>query len=250
MCSQNRRRDAGSTPAVGSSRNTRSGPWVVAQARASRCFQPPDSVPASCARRSPKPYAANRAAIPRRPPAPGCRPRALRPPIAETVRRELRRDPPPPLLSHDAVGAGVELEVLEHGEIVVETVALRHVADPAPDPLGLLHHVHPDDVGAPRAGRDQPGEHPDGGGLAAPVGAEESEDFSPCHVEVEALDRHDRAEDLAEPAGYDPGAVAGIGWWGSWVARGGCAAHRPASGAVSRSPAVRPSARPPVRLTA
>ena len=37
----------GSMPAVGSSRNSISGSWISEQASASRCFQPPDNVPAS-----------------------------------------------------------------------------------------------------------------------------------------------------------------------------------------------------------
>src|ERR1041385_3178319 len=178
MCSQNRRRDAGSTPAVGSSRKTRGGGGGVGGGGGAPVL-----------------------------PAAGGRRGGRAPPIAEPVGRELRPDPPPPLLAHDPVDPGVELEVLQHGEVVVEAVALGHVSDPAADPLGLVHHVHPDHVRAARGRRDEPGEHPDGGGLAAPVGAEEAEDLAPRHLEVEPLDRHDRAEDLAEPAGYDARAV-------------------------------------------
>jgi hypothetical protein len=47
--SQNSRRLRGSTEAVGSSRNSSSGSCRVAAASASRCFWPPDSVPARCA---------------------------------------------------------------------------------------------------------------------------------------------------------------------------------------------------------
>ena len=45
MRSQNSRRLTGSTPAVGSSRKSSGGSWIVAHASATRCFQPPESVP-------------------------------------------------------------------------------------------------------------------------------------------------------------------------------------------------------------
>src|SRR5439155_17423943 len=47
---QKSRRAAGSTPAVGSSRNRTSGRCSRAQPSASRCCHPPESCPASCAR--------------------------------------------------------------------------------------------------------------------------------------------------------------------------------------------------------
>ena len=48
MRSQNRRRDAGSTPEVGSSRNRIGGRCRTAQPSASRCCQPPASVATRC----------------------------------------------------------------------------------------------------------------------------------------------------------------------------------------------------------
>ena len=47
MSRQNWRRDSGSTPPVGSSRNTIGGSWRMAQPSASRCRQPPESSPVS-----------------------------------------------------------------------------------------------------------------------------------------------------------------------------------------------------------
>jgi len=43
---QKSRRETGSTPLVGSSRNSTLGVWTSAQARPSFCFHAPDSLPA------------------------------------------------------------------------------------------------------------------------------------------------------------------------------------------------------------
>src|SRR6185369_14875219 len=48
ICSQNSRRALGSTQAVGSSSSSSSGSWIRQAASARRCFQPPESWPASC----------------------------------------------------------------------------------------------------------------------------------------------------------------------------------------------------------
>ena len=48
--SQSWRRDCGSSPVVGSSRKSRSGSPTIAQASASRCFWPPDSLPTRASR--------------------------------------------------------------------------------------------------------------------------------------------------------------------------------------------------------
>ena len=50
ISSQNSRRALGSTPAVGSSSSSSCGACMMQAASASRCFQPPDSLPASCCR--------------------------------------------------------------------------------------------------------------------------------------------------------------------------------------------------------
>ena len=52
IMSQSWRRDCGSSPVVGSSRNSRSGSPTSAQATASRCFCPPDSLPYQASRLS------------------------------------------------------------------------------------------------------------------------------------------------------------------------------------------------------
>ena len=45
----------------------------------------------------------------------------------------------------------------------------------------------------------------DGGGLAGAVGTEQAEELGLAHLEVERVERADRAEILAEAAGVDRG---------------------------------------------
>src|SRR5690554_1848237 len=61
--SQNRLRDRGSTPVVGSSRINKSGLWIRAQHSPSFCFMPPDSLPAGRSRNASKPVASSRRSI-------------------------------------------------------------------------------------------------------------------------------------------------------------------------------------------
>ena len=106
ISSQNSRRALGSTPAVGSSSSSRSGLGRMQAPSARRCFQPPDSVPASCFSRP-------------------CRP--SRSMAARASRRGIGQ----------AVDAGDELQVLLDRQVLVQAEALRHVADVALDLVAL-----------------------------------------------------------------------------------------------------------------
>ncbi len=101
-----------------------------------------------------------------------------------------------PLPCH-AIDVGVEVQVLLHAEIGVEAEALAHVADLLLDRFGLAHRVQAEHAGAPAGRRHDPGEHPQGGGLAGPVGSDQDEDlaFGDLQGEVGHRDR------LAEPLG-------------------------------------------------
>ena len=120
---------------------------------------------------------------------------------------EIRRHAPGGLRTHPEVAA-VEVEVLPDAQAPVERVRLRDDADQA---LGL-RRVR-DDVDArepgPALGRDDAGrEHPDRGRLAGAVRAEQPEDLTLVHVEVEVDHRADVAGvDLRELLGmdHDPG---------------------------------------------
>ena len=149
---QNSRRALGSTPAVGSSSSSSCGLGSVQAPSASRCFQPPDSSPASC---------------------------SSRPVKAEPLDRRARGGD----RLGDAVDAGDEFQVLAHREILIEAEALRHVADVALDLVGLGADVVAEAGAVALVGREQPAQHADGGGLAGAVGPEEA-------VDRAALDLH------------------------------------------------------------
>src|SRR5690606_18254603 len=80
------------------------------------------------------------------------------------------------------------------------------VADVAPDG-GVGGEVVAADDGSALGGFDEGGEHPHRRGLAGPVGAEEAEDLSLLHGEVDAADGLDLLaaglEDLLQPLRLD-----------------------------------------------
>src|SRR4029077_5877937 len=75
-----------------------------------------------------------------------------------------------------------ELEVLTHGEILVEAEALRHVTDAALDLFGLGAQIEAEAGALPAVRREQPAQHADGRGLAGAVGAEEAVDRAAAHL--------------------------------------------------------------------
>ena len=152
---QNSRRALGSTPAVGSSSSRSCGLGSVQAPSASRCFQPPDSSPASC---SSRPASPSRSIIARA--------------AAHGV--------------GDPVEARDEFQVLAHREILVEAEALRHVADMALDLVGFGADVVAETGAAALVRGQQPAQHADGGGLARAVGAEEAVD-SPRFTRIDRL---------------------------------------------------------------
>ena len=162
---QNSRRALGSTPAVGSSSRSSCGLGRVQAPSASRCFQPPESSPASCS------LAARESD-----------------PLDHRARRRGRLRQP--------VKARDEFQVLAHREVLVEAEALGHVADMALDLVGLGADVVAETGALALVGREQPAQHADGGGLAGTVGTEES-------VDLAALDLHrEVAHDLAAAEGF------------------------------------------------
>src|SRR5581483_3121476 len=101
------------------------------------------------------------------------------------------------------VDAGDEIEVLLDREVLVETEALRHVADAPLDLARLAQDVEAEARAAARVGIQQSAEHADRRRLAAAVRSEKAADAAACHREIDAVDRADRAEALREPAHVD-----------------------------------------------
>ena len=146
---QNCRRDSGSTPPVGSSRNTIGGSWRIAQPSARRWRQPPGR---------------SRVSVCSRP---------RRPAISSTnARRAASRSAVEP------VDAAEEADVLIDGQQLVEREPLRHVADALLHAFGIARDV--DAADERRAGRrpQQAAQHADGRRLAGAVAAEEAEDLA------------------------------------------------------------------------
>ena len=122
---QNSRRALGSTPAVGSSSSSSCGFGSVQAPSASRCFQPPESSPASCS----------------------SRPREAEP-LDHRARGRARVGEP--------IEARDEFQVLAHREILIEAEALGHVADMALDLVGLRADVVAEAGAVPSSGVSRP----------------------------------------------------------------------------------------------
>src|SRR5882757_9833682 len=165
--SQSWRRATGSMPAVGSSRKRSVGSWSMAQPRARRCFQPPES----CA----------------------------------AVELDNFIDAALQARGLQAVDAAVELQVFRDGQVVVETEILRHVADVLADRFGIGADVEAFHEGGTAAEWQKAGEHLDDGGFSAAVGAEEAEDFAFFDAEADVVDGGEVAETAHEMFGGDGG---------------------------------------------
>ena len=142
MMSHSCRRDCGSSPVVGSSRNSSSGSPTRAQATASRCFCPPESLPTQARR--------------------------------FLLERDAARSPRPARAL--AIEAAKQRERLADGELFGEPGFLQRDADA----LRGWHRRRspqrrPSTSTSPRRGIEQPFEDLDGGGLAGAVGAEQAE---------------------------------------------------------------------------
>jgi hypothetical protein len=84
----------------------------------------------------------------------------------------------------------------------VEPLGLEHRADD-PRRIGQLGERHAVDAGIARGGRDEPDDHPQGRGLARPVGPEKARDDPGLHGERHPVHGDDRTEPLAQPLDGD-----------------------------------------------
>ena len=107
----------------------------------------------------------------------------------------------------DAVEPGLQDELLARGHGVPGAAALGDVADLAAYPSWVSPQVRARDGRLSPVRDDQRREHPQGGGLAGAVRAEEAEDLAFLDGEVDAADRVHRAfpgaERLPQPACSD-----------------------------------------------
>ena len=101
-------------------------------------------------------------------------------------------------------GAGEMRELCHHakvlapGEVVVDGCVLAGETDAGSNRGRVSHHVDAEHASPARVGPHGRGEHPDGGGLAGAVGAEQPEHGSGGHCEVDSVERDHVAEVLAQ----------------------------------------------------
>jgi hypothetical protein len=99
-------------------------------------------------------------------------------------------------------------QVLLAGEVVVHRGGLAGQADHLPYRGGLADHVEASHPGVPAIGAEQRGQNPYGGGLAGPVGAEQSEDAAGWDHQVHVLERADVPVRLGKSLGENRRCLA------------------------------------------
>jgi hypothetical protein len=87
-----------------------------------------------------------------------------------------------------AIHASGEVEELGAGEAAEQRHAFGDDADLALDVYGIGVEIETENFDSPGTGREQPGEHLDGGGFSRAVGAEEAEELSGRDAQVDAVD--------------------------------------------------------------
>ena len=142
-------------------------------ARASRCFHPPESCPASW---SPRP----------------CKPKALQA-CSFTASRGVRH----------FVDVGDEAQILGDREIFVEAEALRHIADATLDGVALRNHVVAEAGSASGVRLEKPAENSQEGRLAAAIRAKKAVDLPAAHLHGEPVDHDAPAEALRDALNVD-----------------------------------------------
>ena len=96
-----------------------------------------------------------------------------------------------------------EIEVLLDGEILVEREALGHVARLPFDLCGVAVDIETEAAARGGVGIQQPAEHADGGGFAAAVGAQETDDLALAYVQGNVVHHGAPAKALGETGDVD-----------------------------------------------
>ncbi|OPY84625.1 MAG: hypothetical protein A4E72_02136 [Syntrophus sp. PtaU1.Bin208] len=103
----------------------------------------------------------------------------------------------------------MERQVLPHRQLAVKGKGLGHIAD-APPGLDILRvHRPAEEPGFPFTGRQEARQHLHGGGLAAAVGPQETEDLTLPDAEAHGIDGGEIAETHGEIVGFDGGFTGG-----------------------------------------
>ena len=123
--------------------------------------------------------------------------------ISQIYYFEEMRNPVFDLPSGHVVEAGLQTQEFSSGLENVEPGFLQGDADGAADLTVLGQDVEPGDAGAAIGGTQERRQHAHGGGLAAAVLSEESEDLPRPNPQIDAVDRMDVAEMLDQTVRFD-----------------------------------------------
>ena len=124
-------------------------------------------------------------------------------PAAET---HLFQDLPDPGGLHATGGKAQNLQVFPRRKVGVEGGELDEGADPPHRTDKVFARILPKDRNGSGGGTDETEDHPDRGGLARPVEAEEPEDIPLLDLEVEIVHGMKIPEVLGEPLGLQDGS--------------------------------------------
>ena len=121
--------------------------------------------------------------------------------VARVGKRQALRDASHPLADlrvGQPVDAAVQRDVLTDRQVFVQRKPLAHVADAAPDLLGLRHHVESRDGRPTRRWSQQSDQHPDRSCFTCAVRAEESKHLAWIHLEGDLVHCRERPKPLGE----------------------------------------------------
>ena len=120
------------------------------------------------------------------------------PALAQLGEVEQLSGPLPHLCAAQSEEPPVDPQVLLDGELLVEQVLLRAVADACPDLLPVDGRVETEDAQLAARHRRDARDHPHRRGLPRPVGSEEPERFTLAHLDVDGVDSGEVAELLRQ----------------------------------------------------
>src|SRR5689334_1087563 len=109
---------------------------------------------------------------------------------------------------------GKKVDGLKTGQVGPQRDIAGHVRDAPVQPDSVAPRITAEQPNRAAVGAKQPEQHPDGGGLARTVRAEEAGDVAGCDSQVEAVERPGAAERLGQTPDFDselrPGAVSSL----------------------------------------
>ncbi|CAB4777925.1 unannotated protein [freshwater metagenome] len=94
-------------------------------------------------------------------------------------------------------------EVFATGEVFINTGILTSQSDNAPDLIGMLGHINATDFSQACIGLQERGKNSNRGGLACTVRSQKAKHAALRNLQINPIERSDRAVPLDEPLGSD-----------------------------------------------